>query len=241
MSGSTRVVLVTGSVRGLGLEIARSFAQRGDRVYVTWRTSKQLTARLESEFTGRVVRLDLLDRDSTFACVKRIMESEGQLDHVVQCAGEYLAKPLAETSTAELTGLWRSNVETSLHLMEAARAALRESRGTAVFLGCAGLEGLRARRSVAGYAAAKSALCVLVRSWALEEGSHGVRVNLVSPGIIPHEHAAEDTHDAELHSAIPLGAPGTPADVAQACLWLSSDQAAHITGVNLPVTGGWQG
>lgn len=241
MSEATRVVLVTGSVRGLGLAVAREFAKRGDRVYVTWRSSEKLAADLENEFAGRVVQLDLLDHDSTLACVAQIVRAEGRLDHLVQCAGEYLAKSLAETTACEATHMWRSNVETSLHLMEAARRALRESRGTAVFLGCAGLEGLRARRSVAAYAAAKTALCVFVRSWALEEGPHGVRVNLVSPGIIPHEHADDDTHDAELHGAIPLGAPGTPADVAQACLWLSSDQAAHITGVNLPVTGGWQG
>jgi len=232
---------VTGSVRGLGLATAREFAKRKFRVYLTWRGSEALAAQVEAEFPGRVRRVDLLDGQATRALVADIVRTEGRLDHVVQCVGEYLSVPLSKTSSAQVTHMWRSNVETSMNLFEAARPALRESRGTAVFLGCAGLEGLRARSSVAAYAAAKSALCVLVRSWALEEGPLGVRVNMVSPGIIPHEHADEETHDAELQSSIPLGGPGTPEDIAQACVWLSSDQAAHITGTNLPVTGGWQG
>ena len=233
--------MVTGSVRGIGLAVARQFQERGDRVFITWRDSESLAEALESEFPKRVLRADFLDRKATGELVASLVEREGRLDHVVHCVGEYISKPLAETSADEALRMWQSNAQTSLHLFEAARAALRDSHGTAVFLGCAGLEGLGARKQVAAYVAAKSALCVLVRSWALEEGPHGVRVNLVSPGIIPHEHAAPDSHDAKLHSAIPLGAPGTAEDIAQACVWLSSDLAKHVTGANLPVTGGWQG
>ena len=216
-------------------------AARGDRVHVTWRNSKDLAERAEGEFGGRVHRVDFQNPDSTREIASKVIEVEGRIDHVVHCVGEYFSAPLAETPVSEATRMWRSNVETALNLFESTRAALRDSRGSAVFFGCAGLEGLRARKQVAAYAAAKSALCVLARSWALEEGTHGVRVNLVSPGIIPHEHADADTHDTELHAAIPLGAPGTPEDIARACAWLTSDEARHITGVNLPVTGGWQG
>src|SRR5438876_445034 len=84
------------------------------------------------------------------------------------------------------------------------------ARGHAVFFGTSGLAGFRARRATAAYAAAKSALFVLVKSWALEEAPHGVTVNLVSPGHVPHAGAHPDTLDEERLRAIPLGRPGTP-------------------------------
>jgi 3-oxoacyl-[acyl-carrier protein] reductase len=108
-----------------------------------------------------------------------------------------------------------------------------------VFFGTSGLAGLRARRSTAPYAAAKSALFVLVKSWALEEAPHGVTVNLVSPGHVPHEGAHPDTLDPERLAKIPLGRPGSPDDVARAVAFLCSDDARYTTGTELLVSGGW--
>jgi len=132
-----------------------------------------------------------------------------------------------------------SNVESAFTLFGAVRAALRESGGRAVFFGTSGLPGFRARRTTAAYAAAKSALLVLVKSWALEEAPHGVTVNLVSPGHVPHEHAHPDTLDPELLASIPMGRPGVPEDVARAVAFLCSDEAAYTTGAELLVSGGW--
>jgi 3-oxoacyl-[acyl-carrier protein] reductase len=132
-----------------------------------------------------------------------------------------------------------SNVEAAFLAIGQFRASLRASRGTAVFFGCAGLDGMGARRDTAAYTAAKSALLVLVRSLALEEARHGVRVNMVSPGHVPHEHASDDTRDPKLWERIPLGRPGSPEDVARAVEWLTSSASSYVTGVNLDVAGGW--
>jgi NAD(P)-dependent dehydrogenase (short-subunit alcohol dehydrogenase family) len=135
--------------------------------------------------------------------------------------------------------MFQSNVTTAFHVFGAARPALRASRGCALFFGVAGLDALRGRRDTALYAAAKSALLVLVRSWALEEGPHGVRVNAVSPGVVPHAAADAMTLDPALHARIPLGRAGTPEEIARAALFLCSDDARYTTGTDLAVSGGW--
>ncbi len=78
---------------------------------------------------------------------------------------------------------------------------------------------------------------MLVRSWALEEAPHGVRVNLLSPGHIPHDDAHPDTQ--AIQADVPLGRKGTPEDIARAVDFLTSEQAAHTTGTDLYVGGGW--
>ncbi|MBK7874872.1 MAG: SDR family oxidoreductase [Planctomycetes bacterium] len=239
MTSTPPVSLVTGSARGLGLAVARALLRRGDRVHVVWRSSRALVANLEREFEGRVHQADLEDPAAAHALVERVTATDGRLDHLVHAVGEYVSGPLEGARAADLRRMLASNVETAFHVFDAARPALRRARGDAVFFGCAGLDTLRARRETALYTAAKNALFVLARSWALEEAPHGVRVNLVSPGVVPHEHAAADTLDAERLARIPLGRAGTPDDVAHAVLFLASPAAAHVTGVDLAVTGGW--
>lgn len=231
------VTLVTGSARGLGLAVARALAERGDRVHVVWRTSGPHTAALEREFAGRAHRADLLRADAAEALVRDVLARDERLDHVVHAVGEYVTGPLERATAAELERMFASNVTSAFHVFAAARPALRAARGSATFFGTAGLAGARARRDTALYAAAKSALLVLVRSWAREEAPHGVRVNQVSPGIVPHEHAAADTH--AYAERVPLGRAGLPADLAAAVAFLASGGAAHVTGQDLEVAGGW--
>jgi len=232
-------VLVTGSARGLGLATARAFRARGDRVHVVWRTSSPHTGDLEREFVGRVHRADLVYAESARELAQAVIERDGRIDVAVHAVGDYVSGTLEHARPHDLAHMFASNVESALRVMDAVRPALREARGSALFFGCAGLEGARGRRDVALYAAAKSALLVLVRSWALEEAPHGVRVNMVSPGVVPHEHAAADTLDPRIQARIPLGRTGTPEEVASAVLFLCSDAARYTTGVDLAVAGGW--
>jgi 3-oxoacyl-[acyl-carrier protein] reductase len=234
-----KVALVTGSARGLGLAVARHLRERGERVHVTWRTEGEGARALRAEFGPRAHRADLDDPREAEALVATVLAADGRLDHAVHAVGEYLSGPLEAATSAELRRMLASNVETAFTFFGAARAALRASRGRAVFFGTSGLDGLRARRTTAAYAAAKSALFVLVRSWAVEEAPHGVTVNLVSPGHVPHPHAHADTLDPALLAAIPLGRPGTPQDVARAVAFLCSDEASYTTGGELLVSGGW--
>ena len=230
------MVWVVGGVRGLGLAVARAFAERGDIVYLTYHSSADRAAALAEEFSGRIVQLNAEDPDAVRAAADGLVAEAGRLDFVVNSIGAYASGSLEGTSPALAEGLWRSNVLTSLHLVDATRGALRSSHGAYLFFGCAGLAGLRARRECAAYAAAKSALLVFVRSLAREEAPHGVRANMLSPGIVPHDAAHPDTLDPEQHAGIPMGHPGKPADIAAAALHLAD--AAHTTGTDLVVAGG---
>ena len=238
-AAQTTVSLVTGSARGLGLAVARHLRSRGHRVHVVWRSAGERARALEEEFGARAHCADLVEQGASEELVGAILSRDDHLDHVVHAVGEYVSGPLSETSAADLERMFASNATSALRLFNAARSALRARRGSAVFFGTSGLAGLRARRETAAYAAAKSALLVLARSLALEEAPHGVRVNVVSPGHVPHPEAHPDTLDEERLARIPLGRPGEPLDVARAVAFLCSDEAAYTTGTDLFVTGGW--
>lgn len=233
------MALVSGGIRGLGLATARELAGRGMRVHVVWRSSEEAARSLEREFQGRIHRADLEREGEAQALVARVLEQDGRLDCLVHAVGDFRAGKLEELEPADLRALWENNVTTSVVLFDAAREALRLSTGSALFFGTAGLQGMRGRRDAAGYAAVKSALLVLVRSWSLEEAPFGLRVNMLSPGLIPHEHAAPSTSDPGLAARVPMGRTGTPAEVARAAAWLLSPEASYVTGTDLEVAGGW--
>ena len=233
------VALVSGSARGIGLEVARNLRARGERVHVVWRTDNERARGLISEFGERAHGADLTAPADAARLAREILAADGRIDHLVHAVGEYVSGPLERASAEDLRRMLTSNVESAFHVLGAVRASLRAARGRAVFLGTSGLAGFRARRRTAVYAAAKSALLVLVKSWALEEAAHGVTVNMVSPGHVPHDAAHADTLDEDQLDKIPLGRPGTPEDIARAVACMCSPAAAYTTGTDLQVGGGW--
>jgi 3-oxoacyl-[acyl-carrier protein] reductase len=232
--------LITGSARGLGLACARRFAQDGARVHVVYRTRHAETEALEREFPGRAHQGDATSETDLARVVDEVLRRDGKLDHAVHAVGEFISGPLAELQPAEFRRMFASNTESAFLFARAVLPALRASRGQLVFFGATGLAGLRARREAAAYMAAKSALVVLAKSLALEEASHGVRVNVVSPGVVAHDHADADTFAKLAQGKVPLaGDPGEPRDLAEAVAWLCSPRARLVTGVDLEVAGGF--
>ena len=234
------VALITGSARGLGLACARRFAEQGARVHVVFRTRNADTAALEREFPDRVHQADATREEDLTRVVAEVLRRDGQLDHAVHAVGEFVNGPLAELAPADFRRIFASNTESAFLFARAVLPALRAARGQLVLFGAAGLGGLRARREAAAYMAAKTAVIVLAKSLALEEAPNGVRVNVVSPGVVAHEHADVDTFDKLAQGRVPLaGSRGEPRDLAAAVAWLCSSDARHVTGVDLEVAGGF--
>ncbi len=233
------VTLVTGSARGLGFEIAQHFQDRGDKVHVVWRSDEARGAELYEMFDARTHRCDLADPEQADALVERIFQIDGKLDHVVHCVGDYMEAPLEDTELEDWQALLGSNLMTAVHLTNALREPMREQEfGSLVFLTCAGVSNYKARRNCAAYAAAKSALHSFCRSLAIQEAPHGIRVNTIAPGLVPHGAAHPATLDPALQQALPMGRAGTLEEVAQAALWLSSAHSSYAVGVELCVSGG---
>jgi len=234
-----KIALVTGSAQGIGLGVARSLVARGFGVHVVHR-SGPAPPELAREFgTGCVHQADLIAQEDTRRLVAAVLAADGRLDAVVHAVGPYATAPLSASPPELFREMLEGNLFTSLHLLAAARAAVRDARGAWVFFGCAGLDRWRARKVTTAYIAAKSALLVTMRSLALEEAPHGVRVNMISPGFVPHPDAAPDTLDRRLQAEIPLGRAAEVREVADAAAWLVSDEATHVVGQNLEVAGGW--
>lgn len=234
-----KIALVTGSAQGIGLAVARRLAADGYGVHVVYR-SGPAPPELEAEFGGgQVHRADLVDPAAAQRLVADVLATSGRLDAVVHAVGPYATAPLTASPPELFRELLDGNLFSALHVVDAARAPVRDARGAWVFFGCAGLDRWRARKVTTAYIAAKSALLVTVRGMAREEAPHGVRVNMISPGFVPHPGAAPDTFDARLQAEIPLGRAAELREVAGAAAWLVSAEASHVVGQNLEVAGGW--
>jgi len=233
------VVLLSGAAQGLGLACAERLAGQGWRVHGVHRSSRGREGLIQRFGADQVHQADLTEEGAAQQVVQAVLAREGQLDGVVHAMGEFFSGAPSETGRDQIQSLWRSNMLSAADLLDGARAALRESGGAAVFFGTAGLDGLRGRETTAAYTAAKTALLVWMKSAALEEAPHGVRINMVSPGIIPHMGAAPETQDPERIARIPSGRGGKPEEVAAAVNWLLSPDASYVIGQNLEVAGGW--
>ncbi len=237
MSLPEKICLVSGASRGLAHGVALALQSDGWRVHGMARDEKRRQD-LGEKLGGEYVHPgDLRDPQTAAQTAAAVLKKSERLDALVLGVGTYLRAPLEETSGEEFLDLLQTNLMAAVHLIDACRPALRASKGHVLFFGTAGLQTRPARRCAAAFAVAKSALLAYMQSLALQEAPFGVRVNMVSPGVVPHAGASQDTQDPEMWRSIPLGRPGRVDEVAQAALWLMG--AEHVTGQNLEVAGGF--
>ncbi len=247
-----RVVIVTGAASvpgvgigsGIGSGICRGFAAAGARVVVHYRSAAAEAAALVAELRAGgaeaiAVGGDLADEAAADALVSAAVDAFGRMDTLVNNAAVQPVQELASMTLAD----WRAVVDTNLAAVFAAtQAAARvmAAQGGGSIIHIASIEGSHPALGHAHYDASKAAVIMHARAAAIEYGSHGIRVNTVSPGLIARPGIEDDWPEgvARWRGAAPLGRMGTAADVANACLFLASPMAAWITGHDLVVDGG---
>ncbi|NQZ95390.1 MAG: SDR family oxidoreductase [Myxococcales bacterium] len=238
-----RVAVVTGAARGIGREIARTFAAGGADIALSDIDAERLAeARTEIEKTGvRAVSVagDVGTESHAAELIGTATSSLGRIDTLVNNAGVWIIKTVEETTPEEWDRQHSTNLR-SLYLMSrAATPALRESRGCIVNI--ASIAAFRFTVPHVAYASSKAGVVAFTRDLAVELAPDRVRVNAVAPGPIDTQGLFDGLSDAERAKACErfmLGRIGAPRDIATAVAFLASDDASYITGVTLPVTGG---
>lgn len=229
------VVLVTGASGGIGHGICRAFLEAGAAVVGQHRTTPIAIAATERFAPAEV---DITDEAAPAQLVETTLSRFGRLDALINNAGVQDLALLADMTEIE----WRAMIDTNLNatqrLTQAALPALVETGGSVVHI--ASIEATTPAPMHAHYAVSKAGMVMHAKAAALEFGAEGVRVNAVSPGLIHRDGIEEGWPEGveRWHAAAPLGRLGTPADVANACLFLCSPLASWITGIELVVDGG---
>lgn len=247
-----KVAIVTGSGTGLGKTTAEVFAKEGCKVAVADRDfeNAKLTAKniVEAGGVAKAYQVDISDENSVEAVMKAIVGDFEKLDILINCAGiNGVNKFTHETDADEWDIVFKVDVNGTFFCTKHAVPYMkRNGRGSIVNF-CS-IYGIVGANESAPYCAAKGAVANMTRTDALCYGTSGIRVNSVCPGTILTEltlvkaRAVEGGEQAYINEMLPkhpIGRLGEPIDVAKAVLFLASDEAGFVTGVNLPVDGGY--
>jgi NAD(P)-dependent dehydrogenase (short-subunit alcohol dehydrogenase family) len=245
-----KVALVTGGSSGIGLATAKLFAQRGATVYITGRRQKELDEAVRAigqsatgisviGIQGDVSRLGDIDR-----VFQTIREQKGKLDILFANAGIGEFAPLGQITEEHFDKQFDVNVRGTLFTVQGALPLM--PAGSAIVLN-ASLVSIKGNPAFSVYSATKAALRSFARNWAVDLKGKGIRVNAVSPGVIPTPgyHTSLGMTEQQLDDyirpvtpAIPLGRTGTTDEIAKAVAFLASDESSYITGSELFVDGG---
>ncbi len=230
-------VLVTGASRGIGYATAHAFAERGDTVFATYKsTADTLPSLAKENFAGEIIPVycDVSDEES----VKALFSEIGTVDILVNNAGIAQFSLLSDISGSDWDRMLDTNLKSAfLCSKEASKGMIR--RGSGRIINISSIWGIVGASCETHYSASKAGLIGFTRALAKELGPSGITVNCVSPGVIDTDMNAHlsDEDMKVLCDETPLGKIGKPEDVAQAVLFFAD--AAFVTGENLAVTGGF--
>lgn len=246
---ANKVAIVTGAASGFGEGIARRFAAEGCAVLVN-DLAREAGERVAAEIRAAGGRAqfaygDVSKGGDVQALLDAALQHYGQLDIVVNNAGTtHRNQPLLGVDEAEFDRIYAVNVK-SIYWTAQKIVPYFRKRGGGCFVNIASTAGVRPRPGLTWYNGTKGAVIVTSRSMAAELGPDRIRVNCVNPvigatGLVAEFMGMPDTPEnrTKFLATIPLGRFSTPADVANACLYLASDEAEFITGACLEVDGG---
>ena len=238
-----KAAVITGAASGIGRASALRFATEGARLILA--DSQEPDA--ETLKTGWFVRTDVSRRPDNERMIDECVERYGRIDILYCNAGVTLPKLLPDSADAEIDRLLDVNVKGPLYAARHAVPIMLGQASRGVILFTASKTGLVAQSDSPVYCASKGAIVILAKALALDYAARGIRVNALCPGIIdtPMLHRFADAMPdpaaawTAYGAAQPMGRLGTPEECAAAALWLVSSDASFVTGVALPVDGGF--
>ena len=240
-----RVAIVTGgaSLRGIGWATAKRFADEGARV-VLLDIDAEATAQAAREIGPQHLGLacDVRDEAACQQVVQQVLEAFGRIDILVNNAGVSQSHRLMDSTQGDYDLVMDVSVRGAFNMSRAVVPHMRSRQQGAIV--CMGSVAAQRGGGILGgphYSAAKGAIQTLAKAMARELAPDGIRANAIAPGMVETALLVGKIDDAgkrRVADAIPLGRLAVPADIANACLFLVSDQSAYITGVVLDVSGG---
>jgi NAD(P)-dependent dehydrogenase (short-subunit alcohol dehydrogenase family) len=244
-----KVAIVTGGNSGFGRATAVTFAREGVQVVLAARSQEKAdqTLRMIDDVGGKgvFVPTDLTEPSQVEALVERTVDIFGRLDFGANIAGiagafaptaEYREKDFNEVIAINLTAVW-------LSMKYELRQMIKQGSGGAI-VNMSGTFGLIGAANIAPYAATRHAVLGLTKSAALEYVKQGIRINAVCPGasktpLLDAATGGSPEVEAQWASFMPIGRLGTPTEIAEAIVWLCSDNSSFVVGHALAVDGGW--
>jgi NAD(P)-dependent dehydrogenase (short-subunit alcohol dehydrogenase family) len=240
-----KIALVTGAGAGIGRAIAETFAREGARVHVADRDGEAARAVAEaivkSNGAASAHDVDVTDTAQVKALMAALKEAHGRLDVLVNNAGVGERADFRNLSDEAWDRVWKVNLDGTVRCAREAFELLRAS-GNASVINLSSIMAAKHTRQMAVYSATKGAVSALSRSLAVEYAPYGIRVNTLLPGYVETALIGRYLQNPMIAKALltqtPLKRFGTPQDIANAALFLASDEAAYITGAALNVDGG---
>lgn len=235
-----KTALVTGATGGIGAEIAKTLHAQGAHVVLSG-TREGVLEDLAKQLGDRVsvAAANLADAESVDGLVGRAEAATGQLDILVANAGITKDGLLMRMKDEDWAQVLKINLESYFRLSRAAMRGMMKRRFGRI-IGITSVVGVMGNPGQSNYAASKAGMIGFSKALAQEVATRGITVNCVAPGFIesPMTDALTEAQKAQIMTTIPAGRLGTGAEVAAACAYLASDEAAYMTGQTLHVNGG---
>ena len=244
MKFSGKNVLVTGSSRGIGAEIAKTLAGFGLKVWINYRSGAEAADAIKAEIEANggdaaVIGFDVSDEKAFIEALKTIKDCDGELSYLVNNAGITNDKLALRMKTDDFMSVINANLTSCfIGCREAMKMMRKQKFGSIVNI--ASIVGETGNAGQTNYSASKGGVIAMTKSFAQESATSGIRYNAVTPGFIATDMTNElnDEVKESFTSKIPMKRFGNPSEVAEATAFLLSDHSSYITGETLKVNGG---
>ena len=237
-------VIITGASRGIGMGIARVFAEQGANIAFTYSSSEAPALELEKELNSKGVNAKAYKSNAASftdseKLVVQVLEDFGGIDVLINNAGITKDNLLIRMREEDFDTVIDINLKSVFNMTKAVqRTMLKQRKGSIINM--SSVVGVKGNAGQTNYAASKAGIIGFTKSVALELGSRNIRCNAIAPGFIETEMTAKLDEETVKgwRNAIPLKRGGTPEDIANVCVFLASDMSAYVTGQTLNVDGG---